>query len=67
MASEYVWKKTHLLSGYAFVISGVLIILSGFIASKVLFIVLLGVIVVDMFIAYVYSYKVYQKETKNID
>lgn len=67
MASEYVWKKTHLLSGYAFVISGVLIILSGFISKEALFIVLLGVIFIDMFIAYVYSYKVYQKETKNID
>lgn len=67
MASEYVWKKTHLLSGYTFVASGVLIILSGFIGNKVLFIVLLGVIFIDMFIAYVYSYKVYQKKAKNID
>ena len=67
LSSEEVWRKTHRVGGYAFVIGGIFFILAGVVGNilgigKVLFYVIIGIMVIYPLL---YSYIVYQKEVKN--
>ncbi|MBM6966254.1 SdpI family protein [Massilimicrobiota timonensis] len=67
LANEYVWKKTHKVCGYAFVIIGIIIALCGILHFPYSYIVLLiGLVVITIGI-YVYSYFLYKEYSKNID
>lgn len=67
LANEYVWKKTHKVCGYAFVIIGIIIALCGMLHFPYSYIVLLiGLVVITIGI-YVYSYFLYKECSKNID
>ncbi|MDP8220261.1 MAG: SdpI family protein [Candidatus Stygibacter frigidus] len=66
LSSEEVWRKTHRVGGYAFVIGGVFFILAGVAGNilgigEILFYVILGIMVIYPLL---YSYIEYQKLMK---
>lgn len=65
MSSENVWNKTHRVGGYAFILFGLLIILSSFL-PKVLGLIafILGIMIVTVG-TFGYSYWVYRQEIAN--
>lgn len=65
--SEYIWKKTHRVSGYLFVGTGVITFISSFFKAEISFIVLMISVFVSAFGSLVYSYFVYKKEEKKND
>lgn len=64
LASEKVWKKTHRVGAYGFVIGGILFIISMFVNSTIFFIVPLAYVIVMVIGVYVYSYIEYKKLEK---
>ncbi len=63
LSSDKVWEKTHKVGGKLFKIAGVIVFAGVFFRHYVLFFVLVPVILVAAY-TIVYSYFVYQKETK---
>ena len=62
MSSETVWKKTHRLGGFASIVTGLLIIVSSFVFSgKVSLIILIGLILINAIVTTIYSYVVSKK------
>ncbi|MED3563961.1 SdpI family protein [Bacillus xiapuensis] len=63
LASEYVWKKTHRVGGYVFVIVGLISLIASFLGSigMQLFFAALVIGVVSV---YLYSYLLFKKQTK---
>jgi len=62
LSSETVWNKTHRLGGYAFILFGILIMISGFlppILNAIAFILGISLII---FVTFIYSYIIYRKE-----
>lgn len=61
LSNENVWYKTHRLAGILWVIGGTVILFASLIKNQVFVLaILVGVIVLPM----IYSYIIYQKETK---
>lgn len=67
LASEYVWNRTHKISGYAFVILGLIIMLCAFIQFQYGYMVLMVGVILITVIIYVYSYYLFKQNSKNID
>lgn len=67
LENEKVWKKTHLLGGRLWVLGGILGILSIFVLpAEIYFMVVIGLMVVPMIIASVYSFILFKKITKQV-
>lgn len=67
LASEYVWNRTHKISGYAFVTLGLIIMLCAFIQFQYGYMVLMVGVILITVIIYVYSYYLFKQNSKNID
>lgn len=61
LSNEEVWRKTHRLGGYLFIISGLLIILAGFLPSHWNFIVLMLAVFLSSIISIIYSFVIYKR------
>nr|WP_319488616.1 SdpI family protein [uncultured Caproiciproducens sp.] len=59
LASEDNWRKTHRFAGFVWIIGGILIAVSAFVATKWL---MIGTIILLTVIPTVYSYCIYQKD-----
>jgi len=62
LASEQVWRKTHRLGGKLFLGSGLLLMLSVFLADKPRFLLLMALVLGSSLVTMVYSYVIYKKE-----
>lgn len=58
LASDVVWKKTHKVAGYGYVIAGLLTIIGGF--MNIYWLIFISIIIVTIYV-YVYSYVEYRK------
>lgn len=67
LENEYVWNKTHRMSGYLFVGCGLLTLVCSFMSGSIPFIVMLASIIVTAVATLVYSYILYKKEEKKDD
>jgi uncharacterized membrane protein len=65
IASEYVWKKTHILGGWAFVLCGLIIIFGTFLNVGMEIIFLCIVLPVLLASCFIYPYLIFRKEQKN--
>ena len=61
LANEEVWKKTHRLGSWAFIVLGVLFIISGIIANEILFMIIIGALLLFVLGLFIYSYLEYRK------
>jgi uncharacterized membrane protein len=64
LSSDTVWDKTHQLGATLFVASGVLAVIGGFFGGMVAFWMLMGPLLGSTVFLLVYSYVLYQRETK---
>jgi len=67
LASETVWRKTHVLSGWIFVISGILVIIFSLLKINLALSLLVTLVPLFLFSGYIYPlllYKKLQKEEK---
>ena len=64
LSSENVWNRTHRLGGRLFMIWGLALIMSPWLAPTLAFIILFGGIIVIMSWVMIYSYLLYKKEQK---
>ena len=64
LSSDIVWEKTHQLGAILFMASGVLAVIGGFIGGMVAFWMLMAPLLGSTIFLLVYSYVLYQKETK---
>jgi len=64
LSSDTVWEKTHQLGAILFMASGVLAVIGGFIGGLVAFWMLMGPLMGSTIFLLVYSYVLYQRETK---
>lgn len=62
LSSENVWNKTHRVGGAAFVLLGILLLLTPLLPAAAKFLVLIVGIVVMVFGTMIYSYLLYKKE-----
>ena len=65
MTNDDNWVATHRLSGKLFVIAGVILLLTGFLPTTAMFIILTAVIVAVVVIPIVYSYRFYKKQIES--
>jgi len=61
LANETVWKKTHRVGGFGFVLSGLLFLATSFIKGSVGMILPLSVLMIMIVFTVVYSYLVFKK------
>lgn len=66
LSDEEVWRKTHRLGGYLFIVSGLLIILAGFLPPYWNFIILMLSVFLSAFISVIYSFIVYKRLKRKI-
>ncbi|MDV0441301.1 SdpI family protein [Methanorbis furvi] len=59
--SEENWNRTHRLAGYLWIIGGVVLILSAFLAPAWMFAVMMTAIIVMVGVPFAYSYSLYRK------
>ena len=64
LSSDTVWEKTHQLGSVLFMFSGVLAVIGGFIGGNVAFWMLFVPLIGSTVFLLVYSYVLYQRETK---
>jgi len=64
LSSDTVWEKTHQLGSILFTISGVLTVIGGFIGGNTAFWMLFIPLIGSTVFLLVYSYVLYQRETK---
>lgn len=64
LSSDYVWDKTHQLGAILFVASGVLAVIGGFFGGMLAFWFLFVPLISSTIFLLVYSYVLYQHETK---
>ena len=68
LANEYVWKKTHKLGGYSYIVVGLIILINALLDLPYEYIVIMVLLIGDVILCYGYSYFVIRKiDTKNID
>lgn len=63
LSSDFVWEKTHQLGSTLFIASGILALLGAFFVEYAVWFILAPVLGATLFL-FVYSYLLYQKETK---
>jgi uncharacterized membrane protein len=61
LADETVWKKTHRVGSFAFILSGLIFIIAGIINKPYSFILAISFIFVTLIFTFVYSYLEYKK------
>jgi len=61
LADETVWKKTHRVGSYAFILSGLIFILAGIINKSYSFALAISSIVAAVIYTFLYSYTEYKK------
>lgn len=64
LANETVWKKTHRVGGYGFIISGIMFIISAFIDNTVTSVIAFIVVMSVAVFSFIYSYLLYKKITE---
>ena len=64
LSSDTVWNKTHRLGAVLFMISGALAFIGGFFGETKAFWLMFGPIIASTLFLLVYSYVLYQRETK---
>ena len=64
LENEVVWRKTHRVGGYGFVISGVFIFIMSFINTSLSFILIVIGAILSAIVSFLYSYLLYKKEEK---
>lgn len=64
LANETVWKKTHRVGGYGFIIVGILFILLSFVNGYLGFIIPMGALILVILYIVIYSYVEYTKIIK---
>lgn len=64
LSSDYVWDKTHKLGSVLFMLSGALAVIGGFFGGMVAFWMLMVPLLGSTVFLFVYSYVLYQRETK---
>lgn len=64
LANEQVWKKTHRVGGYSFIIMGIVSITTAFLEGQLALIVMMLSIVGAVIYPFVYSYLLYKKIEK---
>lgn len=62
LADEYVWKKTHKIGGYAFVIEGLIILLYGLFDLPYGVFVIVGTLLIEVAFTFIYSYVIYKNK-----
>lgn len=68
LSNEYVWKKTHRIGGYSWMLIGVIMSLCGLFHFSYATIVMIVLLLGDVIFMMIYSYVVYRRmNTKNID
>lgn len=65
LSSDHVWEKTHQLGAILFMISGVLAFMGGFFGGMTAFWMLFAPLMGSTLFLLVYSYVLYQRETKS--
>ena len=63
LSSDYVWNETHRIGGTLFIISGFLALLGALFPGYALWLLLIPLFASVIF-TFVYSYVLYQRETK---
>jgi len=63
LSNDHVWDKTHQLGSKLFILSGILALLGAFFADYAIWFILVPVLGSTLFL-FVYSYLLYQQETK---
>ncbi|MGO1370188.1 MAG: SdpI family protein [Senegalia sp. (in: firmicutes)] len=61
LASEVVWKKTHRVGRYAFVITGILFIISAFLPGDISIAIIIGSTIIMVLFPIIYSYLIFKK------
>ena len=61
ISNEKVWKKTHRICGFLFVLGGIVIVCSGFISDMIAFMMILLVSLAISLFSCLYSYLLYRK------
>ena len=64
LSSDYVWSETHRVGGTLFIISGLLALLGAFFPLYAFWLLLIPLFTSVIFLV-VYSYVLYQRETKS--
>ncbi len=64
LSSENVWNKTHRLSGWLFIILGIILIISPFLPEQLGMYLLIGGVFAVVIGSFAYSYYLYTKEKK---
>ena len=64
LSNDVTWRKTHRVSGYIFVLYGILCMMSSMFVSKYFGYLLMSVMLFGVIVMFVYSYLVYQNEMK---
>lgn len=64
LANEEVWRKTHRMARYPFVILGILFIIAGFIKSEIAIGLIIGGVIILVLFPTVYSYLLFKKINK---
>jgi uncharacterized membrane protein len=64
LSSDRVWRKTHRLGGYCFMMLGVLMVAFGFLSRPDRFLYVIGVVVVLALLPVVYSYFAWRRESE---
>ena len=62
LASESVWKKTHMVGGYVFFLIGLIFVFSGIVFTNISFYIAIGATIVSTIGLTAYSYLLYKKE-----
>ncbi|MGB9857000.1 MAG: SdpI family protein [Dictyoglomaceae bacterium] len=65
LSNEEVWRKTHRFSGFAFVIAGIFLLISGFLPPYLNFLLGIGGILIAVILSILYSFLVYKKLANN--
>ncbi|MBC7320974.1 SdpI family protein [bacterium] len=65
LSNEEVWKRTHRVSGYLFVLGGILMLSAVFLPPPVNITVGLGGVILVSLLSIVYSYYLFKRVTKN--
>lgn len=65
LSNEEVWRKTHRFSGFAFVIAGICMLISGFLPPYLNFLLGIGGILIAVILSALYSFLVYKKLANN--
>ncbi|MDF2587951.1 MAG: putative rane protein [Anaerocolumna sp.] len=67
LSSDVVWRKTHKMGGYIFIIIGVLMIIMGIIQNKLMNNLTFLALIVGIIWLYIYSYLIYKDIIGNKD